>query len=152
MDEKKDPRGPPEQAGLFHSAAPPTYRNPPIFQTSFACVSLHMTDRIRLLRFPSEHVQQITSIVNHAWARGIQATRPYDASDEIKLKGNPWSSSNGFWGDDKVQARRLVCAILGGLFDLGWILKASVDISKKEYDKGTAMLLFFFPIRTNPVD
>lgn len=103
------------------------------FRTRFACVSLHMTDRIRLLRFPEADVIHIQDIVRSSWQRGIQELRLYDESNEIKLWGNPWSSS---YGNQRREARRLMMGLLQGLFDKGWILKAAVDISKKEFDKG----------------
>lgn len=103
------------------------------FRTTFASVSLHMTDRIRLLRFPQSDVSDIQNLVRSSWQRGIQDLRVYDQSNEIKLCGNPWSQN---YGDQRTEARRLVKGLLQGLFDMGWILRAAVDISKKEFDKG----------------
>ncbi|KAK9433308.1 hypothetical protein V1505DRAFT_156070 [Lipomyces doorenjongii] len=113
------------------------------FRTTFACLSMHMRDRIRLLRFPDKDVTQIQEIIRLSWTRGIQDTRVYDAAKEIKLYGNPWSPSS--WSDEKTEARRLICNILHGLFDMGWVLKASVDISKKEYDKDTLLFRYQRP-------
>ncbi|KAK9482219.1 hypothetical protein V1527DRAFT_34259 [Lipomyces starkeyi] len=113
------------------------------FRTTFASLSMHMRDRIRLLRFPDRDVTQIQDIIRLAWPRGIQDTRFYDAAKEIKLYGNPWSASS--WGAEKTEARRLLCQILHGLFDMGWILQASVDISKKEYDKDTLLFRYQQP-------
>lgn len=104
------------------------------FRTTFASVSLHMRDRIRLLRFSARDVDQIQELIKRSWPKGIQETRLYDQAHEIKLRGNPWHPSN--WNDERTQARRLMCRTLEGLFDMGWVLKASVDISKKEFDKG----------------
>jgi hypothetical protein len=110
-----------------------------LFRTKFACVSLHMTDRIRLLRFPPQDTARIRDIIQRSWAKGIQDQRPYDASQEYKLHGNPWSP-RGWSNDQRTDSRKLVCGLLEGLFDMGYILKASVDISKKEFDKGKVVL------------
>ena len=103
------------------------------FRTSFASVSVHMRDRIRLLRFPESDIQRIQEIIRSSWPRGIQDLRPYDQSKEIKLHGNPWASNHD---SQKLEARRLVMGLLQGLFDMGWVLKMAVDVSKKEFDKG----------------
>jgi len=95
-----------------------------------------MTDRIRLLNFPAQETPRIEEIIHLAWQSrgGIQQTRQYDAAHEIKLKGYPWGHS--MWGEEKCQSRGLVSGILGGMYEIGWILKASVDVSGKELDKG----------------
>jgi hypothetical protein len=103
-------------------------------QTTFACISLNLTDRIRLIRFPSKHVGRIEEVVRRAWPKGIQATRVYGVSHEIKTKGNPWSGTT--WDREKLESRSLMSNILEELYNMGWLLKASVDISKKERDKG----------------
>ncbi|KAM5433672.1 hypothetical protein McanCB56680_005752 [Microsporum canis] len=95
-------------------------------RTSFACLSMHMTDRIRLMRFPAHMVPQIIEMVRTGWPKGINAPREYGQSLEIKLNGNPWSPHS--WGESKVDARRLVTRLLDGLYLRGWIIKASVDI------------------------
>ncbi|OJD28100.1 hypothetical protein ACJ73_00497 [Blastomyces percursus] len=106
------------------------------FRTNFASVSLHMTDRIRFLGFSSADVTQIYEIVRACWPKGIQSTREYGPSDEIRLCGNPWRPSAWF-EDEKTAARRLVCGLLRGLYDMGWVLKSSVDVLKKEGNKGS---------------
>lgn len=130
--------------GTFDNEVPPSYgksENNPLMQTSsfhttFACVSLHMTDRIRLIRFPEGDVPRIQGIIRSSWQRGIQDLRVYDQSNEIKLNGNPWSA---YGSTRKSEARRLVIGLLQGLFDMGWVLKAAVDVSKKEFDKGNVV-------------
>jgi hypothetical protein len=139
MDEKRGLHNP------IPDDVPPSYSKPETsqngltptlspFRTRFACISLHMTDRIRLLRFPSTDIPPIRTIIAQSWPRGIQDLRNYDQSSEMKLHGNPWSTSAR---EQKTEARGLVMGLLAGLFEMGWVLKASVDVSKKEYDKGT---------------
>lgn len=148
MDEKRSSRGG-GLRGTFNDDVPPSYpyksetnsnsntlTPTPSFRTRFACISLHMTDRIRLLRFPDADIPRIQAIVKHSWPRGIQDLRTYDQSHELKLKGNPWSASGR---DQKSEARWLVMGLLRGVFEMGWVLKAAVDVSKKEYDKGMTL-------------
>lgn len=101
-----------------------------------------MTDRIRLLRFPEADIPRIQGIIKYSWQRGIQDLRVYDQSNEIKLYGNPWSASGS---TQKPEARRLVMGLLQGLFDMGWVLKAAVDISKKEFDKDSLLFRYQQP-------
>ncbi|PGH00220.1 hypothetical protein GX51_05917 [Blastomyces parvus] len=108
------------------------------FRTNFASVSLHMTDRIRFLGFPSADVTRIYEIIRGCWPKGIQSTREYGPSNEIRLLGSPWRPSSWF-EDEKTAARRLVCGLLRGLYEMGWVLKASVDVLKKEGNKDTLL-------------
>ena len=135
-------------SNLHDTPAPPPYQeaaakstgqgpSSSVFRTTFASVSLHMTDRIRLLNFPREEQSHIKTAVESAWERGIQDERMYGSSYELKLRGNPWGTHVR---DQSVfESRKLMCSILGGLFDLGWVLKAAVDVSKKEFDKDTLL-------------
>jgi hypothetical protein len=105
------------------------------FQTRFASVSLHMEDRLRFLNFPEHVLGMCRYAVQSSWKRGIQSEGDYGGSWEFKLQGHPWRGS----GDDAVQARRLVTAILRTLHSQGWVLMLSTDISKKNRDKDTLM-------------
>jgi hypothetical protein len=94
-----------------------------------------MADRIRLLRFPQPVLDAIqTTILTH-WPGGIQGARPYQASYEFKLHGYPW---NGI-GENSVHSRRLMYRILEALFNCGWILVLSTDVSKKTTDKDSLL-------------
>ncbi|RDL29961.1 Uncharacterized protein BP5553_10588 [Venustampulla echinocandica] len=113
-----------------YSEAAPSYT---AFRTSFASVSLHRSDRIRLLQFPSSEIPAIRDIIKYSWPFGIQSERPYAASFEFKLRGNPWRGQ----GSEAIPARILMREIFAHLFRLGWILHVSTDASKKEFDKDT---------------
>ncbi|KAF1814800.1 hypothetical protein P152DRAFT_384025, partial [Eremomyces bilateralis CBS 781.70] len=105
------------------------------FRTVFASLSLHMTDRLRFLQFPQEIITAVQNIITNVWSRGIQDTRLYHGSYEIKLRGNPCKRSG--YSDDAVHSRRLMNHILATLYQHGWILSLSTDISKKAMDKDT---------------
>lgn len=103
------------------------------FSTAFASLSMHMTDRIRLFRFPEHITQVIQQAIITSWPQGIQDTREYCGSYEFKLKGNPWRSVS----DEATHSRRLMNSILEALFNNGWVLSLSTDVSKKLEDKDT---------------
>jgi len=103
----------------------------PAYTSRFACLSLNATDRLRLLQFSQIEINAIRNAIQLVWAKGIQQERDYYGSFEFKLRGRPW------WGqaEDAVPSRQLMISVLRTLYDLGWILVTSIDISKKEWDK-----------------
>lgn len=105
------------------------------FQTRFASLSMHMEDRLRFLCFPQEIVNICRQTIGAVWRRGIQSEREYGGSHEFKVYGNPWRGM----GDEAVDARRLICALLGTLHGQGWVMTLSTDISKKNWDKDTLL-------------
>lgn len=109
---------------------PPSY-----FTTSFASLSLHMTDRIRLLDFPQEIVDLVRNVLQRNWQRGIQQECVYYGSYEFKLYGRPWSISMDV--QQAIDARRLIRHLFAALYDVGWILALSTDVSRKQADKDT---------------
>ncbi|KAK5115551.1 hypothetical protein LTR62_001210 [Meristemomyces frigidus] len=114
--------------------------------STFASVSLHMSDRLRFLQLPRPVIAQIRSRISHPeiWPRGIQEERQYHGSWEIKLRGNPWHPT----GNDAIYARRLTREVIATLYSLGWILYSSTDISRKTNDKDN--LFFRFQPRPPP--
>ncbi|KAE8441805.1 hypothetical protein EG329_004258 [Mollisiaceae sp. DMI_Dod_QoI] len=106
------------------------------FRTTFASISLHRSDRLRLLGFPQSDIQAIRNVIQSSYSKGIQKEQPYAMSHEFKLYGNPWYGQSS----DTVISRILIREMLAYLFRIGWILHASTDVSKKELDKDT---LFF---------
>jgi hypothetical protein len=129
----------PKQYGSSSSKRPPPSEAelpPPAFYTNFASVSLHMSDRIRLMQFPPDVCAAVRQNINVSWPNGIQAEREYYGSLEFKMKGYPWSPV----GEDAIFARRLTRGIMATLYAHGWILYISSDISMKQGDKDN---LFF---------
>jgi hypothetical protein len=118
-----------------YTAATASASSSQAFQTRFASVSMHMEDRLRFLHFPDQTFNICRQVVHTTWKRGIQEEREYGGSMEIKLYGHPWRGS----GEESVDARRLICAILGALHSQGWVLTLSTDISKKNWDKDTLL-------------
>ncbi|KAI6364099.1 hypothetical protein MCOR31_007583 [Pyricularia oryzae] len=109
----------------------------PVFRSQFACVTLNMFDRIRLINFSPDEVNAVRDVVTRVWPEGIKDVRPYGGATEIKCRGWPFSSGQ-FNGDDN--SRRMILRIVNVLFDMGWVLQTTLDMSNKEYDKDA---LFF---------
>lgn len=105
-------------------------------RSSFASISLHRSDRIRLLQFPQGDITGLRNVIRNNWHRGIQAEQKYAMSHEFKLLGNPWYGQ----GADAIPARILMRSVFAYLYSVGWILHGSTDVSKKQLDKDT---LFF---------
>ncbi|KAK6581833.1 hypothetical protein PZA11_005530 [Diplocarpon coronariae] len=107
-----------------------------LFRTTFASLSLHRSDRIRLLSFPQSEIDGVRFAISSSYQKGLQNEQKYGLSHEFKLYGNPWYGQ----GSDAISARVVMRQILGYLFSVGWVLHASTDVSKKQMDKDT---LFF---------
>ncbi|TKA70579.1 hypothetical protein B0A49_04389 [Cryomyces minteri] len=135
---------PSADSAMEKTVAPPSYiaeANTSPSCTTFASVSLHMSDRLRLLRFPPTHIQAITRTIQSSWGQGIQIESNYYGAHEFKLHGRPWDGK----GSQADGARVLMCRLLESLFNLGWILSAATDVSKKQYDKDTLLLRLVQP-------
>lgn len=127
--DKSLPQPPPPQYGQV-PAASPSYAP---FRTTFSSISLHRSDRLRLLGFSQATIAAIRNVIQHTYPKGISKEQPYGMSHEFKLHGSPWHGQSS----DAVISRVLIREILACLFSIGWILHASTDVSKKEMDKDT---------------
>jgi hypothetical protein len=128
----------PEKGGLLPAYVSYNKSVEPEFRVAFGCFSMNAFDRIRFLRLPDSHISELEKTIQRVWSRGIQERGKYDEAYEFKLRGLPWSMKT-LSGDTKPEPRRLVCAVLECLYNLGWIYKASVDVSKKGSDKGKSL-------------
>jgi len=112
--------------------------------STFASLSLHQRDKIRMLQFPASAVDAVRKAITTAWPRGIQARGTYAGSQEFQLYGHPWGSADA--SESAMEARRLMKAVLEALYNQGWILYASTDCSKKEHDKDTLIFRLQNPV------
>ncbi|KAG9224415.1 hypothetical protein CCMSSC00406_0009457 [Pleurotus cornucopiae] len=130
---------------------------------SFCTLRLYSFDRIDGLI--------IDTAITQSWPRGIKEERDYHGAHEFKLKGNPWSGQ----GSEAVPSRIFMvrrkshpplgpaqdslaslhynatltplsqCQILADLYNAGWVLFASTDISKNALDKDSCLFRYQQP-------
>ncbi|UJR08572.1 hypothetical protein I4U23_012831 [Adineta vaga] len=130
---------------------PPTYS-----RHQHACIMLSSSDKLRLLRFPSTIIDVLRQAIMNGWSKGIQRERTYENTYEFKLHGNPWWGQ----GNEAVPSRMLMTHILAALYNYGWYLLASADISKSKYDKDSLIFqlgvcptpTLFFSVSFNEYD
>jgi hypothetical protein len=127
-------------SSLFFKYNPSTATN-----VALPCVaiSLNMNDRIRIITPPqissAAFKPALTEAIRRHWPRGVYSEREYHGSHEWRLRGSPWWAHGAL---DAVDSRRLVNALVGAMDAAGWVLAASLDLSKKNSDKSS---LFFCP-------
>ncbi|KAI7769542.1 hypothetical protein LZL87_011426 [Fusarium oxysporum] len=127
---------------------PPSFQetmasSPPVFKTRFACMTFNMFDRIRLINFTEAEVSGIKEVVAARWSPGLAHVQPYGESMEFRLRGRPWSHRSG--GND--DSRRLMLRILEKLFDMGWVLQGSMEITLKSESKDSLIFRNKIPYR-----
>lgn len=96
------------------------------------CISLSKNDRIRLIGLPADVTNEIRNAIIGSWDP-IVREGDYYGSYEFKLKGDPWCGH----GEQAVDSRRLLAAVLKTMAQFGWNLLQSTDISKKIDDTDT---------------
>jgi len=155
-----DSQPPPDDNGraplLSHAATLASSSSQIQSQTRFAALSMHLEDRLRFFNFPPEAFNICRKVIATEWTLGIQDEWDHAGSVEVKLSGVPWCgrlniaaeakkriySMQGATGpvNEPVEARRLICAILGALHSQGWVLTLSTDLGKGDWAKD--VLLF----------
>lgn len=103
------------------------------------CVCIQSTDKLRMIGMPEEYWDDLRRVLETAWPPGIQREKWVDAAREVKLNGNPWDGE----GEDSIQCRRLVVALVGFLESRGWVLEAASCLNRKSASKDS--LLFRRP-------
>ncbi|CAF0936190.1 unnamed protein product [Adineta steineri] len=121
-----------------------------------ACLTLNMTDRLRLIQFPTPIIDIIRQGILSSWRHGIQKEKNYAGAYEFKLRGTPWFGQ----GVEAVQSRFMMMSVLSALHHQGWYLLMSTDISKKQADKDSLIFQLgtpppptsFFSVSFNELD
>jgi len=142
--------------GLFGHRSDSTIPEHTDYNQKWACVTMNEDDLLRFIQFSKEEIEGIRSVIATSWSNGIQNERDYHGSWEFKLRGYPWQAQ----GSEAVSSRLLICRVLGHLYERGWMLVSSVDVSKKAGDKDTLMFrrhgpappLEFFAVSFNEND
>ncbi|KAL2164225.1 hypothetical protein VTH06DRAFT_3441 [Thermothelomyces fergusii] len=134
---------------MFQSPLPPIApHDPPSlllepdspWTSTYATLSFHKSNTIRLLNFPAAFTADLVPILHDSWPLGIQSQyqhqSPFAAeqSAEFKFRGKPFGGSSA---QQYVGGMRLVRNILSALHDHGWELVTSVMCSRRVSAKDT---------------
>lgn len=110
---------------------------PPLNRSSrYATLSLSKTDRIRFLHFPEEIYRKAEAVLIRSWPPGIQAEACYGGAYEYRLRGRPWGT---FGKVEAIGSRELLRSVLAYLYDRGWVLTTSINLSEKVRSKDTLL-------------
>ncbi|WVQ72527.1 hypothetical protein IAR50_002084 [Cryptococcus sp. DSM 104548] len=119
---------------IFRKTTPPR-------EKFFFCVSFNEGDKVRIIDPPNDVVRDAFIQAVRTWHRGVQAEQEKEhGCYQIKLRGNPWWSSNGL---DVNCARIVSLAILSVMDVQGFELAASVDMSVGTDNGGDVDTWFF---------
>lgn len=102
--------------------------------SSYATLSLHKSDTIRLLSFPDSILPAFESLVVASWPPGLESQSRLDQSYDFKFKGSPF----GYYRSQQhVGGIRLLRNVLAFLHERGWALVAPVLCSRRYTAKDT---------------
>ncbi|KAH6642689.1 hypothetical protein C7974DRAFT_351536 [Boeremia exigua] len=122
-------------------ASAPAYGASTSHQARFASVSMHSTDDLRFLHFPPQVIDLCRNAIVTVWKSGISREGMYGSSYEFKLRGYPWAAI----GTGAMDTQRLVCAVLGTLHSVGWVMTLNTDVSTAAADKDTLLFRYQSP-------
>ncbi|KAL9960254.1 hypothetical protein ACROYT_G033689 [Oculina patagonica] len=98
-------------------------------QSSFFCISLNETNKLRLINAPEDVRKICQDVIQSQYVLGIERTQHYDTSVEFKLIGNPWSG--GINDHIGIHGRNLICHLFAALASRHWRSVISADVSAK---------------------
>jgi hypothetical protein len=104
--------------------------------STYATVSLHKSDVLRLLNFPPDLPTALAPIILAAWPPGLQShnDNASDHSSEFKFKGRPFGSSRA---QHYVGSVRMMRDVVAFLYARGWDLVTAAMCSRRYTAKDT---------------
>jgi hypothetical protein len=99
--------------------------------SSYAILSFHKTDTVKLLRFPEEVYVNIQTVMLASWPPGLQSCGPFTNepnSYQFKLKGKPFGWMND---QDSVGGARLVRDLLAFLYHHDWEMVMPLSCARR---------------------
>jgi len=69
-----------------------------------ACLTLNLSDRLRLIRFPPSVIEIVRQAIVTSWPKGLHREKQEIDCYEFKLHGNPWWGQ----GEEAIASRVLV--------------------------------------------
>jgi hypothetical protein len=98
---------------------------------SYAILSFHKTDTVKLLQFQEETYVNMQSAILASWPPGIQSSGPFTStphSYQFKLKGKPFGWMND---QDSVGGVRLIRDLLAFLYHHNWEIVTSLSCARR---------------------
>jgi hypothetical protein len=116
------------------SSSSPSPPNPA--PSTYATVSLHKSDTLRLVNFPPDLPTALEPIILAAWPPGLQShnDNAADHSSEFKLKGRPFGT---FRSQHYVGSIRMMRDVLAFLYARDWELVTAAMCSRRYTSKDT---------------
>lgn len=117
------------------SSPSPSSSSPPSHST-YATISFHKSDILRLLNFPADLTAALEPIILAAWPPGLESYNPNASThgSEYKFKGSPFGS---FRAQHYVGSIRLMRDVLAFLYDRNWKIVTAVMCSRRYTAKDT---------------
>jgi len=113
-------------------------------------MGLHKMDEFRIVgrehldnSWQPQVIDALTKAINTYWPQGLKRSEQKEHFYVLEMHGTPWWAD----GTEAVQARLMVAKVYESLLSLGWLIKSTIDCSRKDNDKNS----FFFE-RCNPID
>jgi hypothetical protein len=102
--------------------------------SSYATLSLHKSDTIRLLAFPDSLLPALEALLLASWPPGLESQSRLGQSYDFKFKGSPF----GYYRSQQhVGGIRLLRNVLAFLYEHDWVLVAPVLCSRRYTAKDT---------------
>ena len=102
--------------------------------SQYLCVGLISSDKLQIVNLPPQLVEPMKQIIRLHWSLGIQdEDLPNPGVLEVKLRGNPWWSTE----EQSIMAKVLLQNIIATLRSYQWVYCCNVNL------KSTADSLFF---------
>lgn len=97
--------------------------------SSYFALIFRKTDKIKLVFADKQVFEVVQNAAAKYWTPGIsQQGKDKDGSYEIRFHGTPFCRSGS--SESSIQSKRMCCEILMGLYQLGWRLIVSSDLSQ----------------------
>ncbi|KAK4156741.1 hypothetical protein C8A00DRAFT_30407 [Chaetomidium leptoderma] len=119
---------------MSSTTSSPTSPSPSAPLRTYATVSLHKSDTIRLLNFPPDTTSALEPVILACWPPGLDSQSKFHQSYEYKLKGTPF----GYYRSQQhVGGIRLLRSVLVFLYERNWELVTSALCGRRYTAKDT---------------
>lgn len=112
---------------------------------NYFSIQMGYTDRFRLILAPENVVQATQEVLSQTWR--IEDAHRVPGFVEFKLVGRPWYTV----GEENLEVKYFISALLQKFYSLGWHLKASSDLQRSGSDTNVLIFHNEAPINTSVI-